>query len=273
MIRKICVCVLFICWIGTVSGCGDSNGEAGDVKEENVRTKDRNEIQYMQTYLIPNGAEEITQYNPYFFEEDRVALTARAVYDQDPRVEQTIRLNLYKVHVYECGVLYKLAVELVNSVGYLTEDRLNIYLYVTEDKIYRLWSGTYQDGRMITFYDDDALLVSVLDTDEKLIANSEIVCQMENISVDVEDGEGRDRYSIYRKDDLITYSRSDVQPNGVRGFYEWFIWKDGEGLIEYGSGFKLEADILYLYDISVDAEAVIRELKKKSKESPWKNAN
>lgn len=130
-----------------------------------------------------------------------------------------------------------------------------MYLYVTEDKIYRVWSWIYQDDHIISLNDTD-FMVSVLDTDEKLIENSVIVCQMENVSVDEEDGEGRYRYSIIREDNLITYNRSDMQPNGERGFYEWFIWKEGEGLIEYGSGYRREADILYLYDIAIDTESL-----------------
>lgn len=152
-------------------------------------------------------------------------------------------------------MLYKLTVELEGFDSYLIEERLNMYLYVTEDKIYRVWSWIYQDGHIISLNDTD-FMVSVLDTDEKLIENSVIVCQMENVSVDEEDGEGRYRYSIIREDNLITYNRYDMQPNGERGFYEWFIWKEGEGLIEYGSGYRREADILYLYDIAIDTESL-----------------
>lgn len=251
MKRKIGVCILFVCGIVMTFCCGTFHVDAIDVKEENVRTADRNIIRDMQAEFIDEEVEETTPCNPYFFKEDRVVLTTRAKYFIDPFVEENIHLNMYKVHVYEHGTVYKLEIE---HVGFFDDARWNIYFYVMEDKIYRLCSWIYQDGQVISFYDDDELLVNVLDTDEKLIENGVIVCQMEDITVDEADGEGRYRYSISREDDLITYYRSDVQPNGERGFYEWFIWKEGEGLIEYGSGYKAGADTLYLYDIAIDTE-------------------
>lgn len=253
MIRKVCVCILFVCWIVMAFGCGTSNADAIGVREESVITADKNKIQNMQADIMGEDAEETASYNPYFFCEDQISLAVRAVYGADPLVEETGHLKLYKVHEYEFGMLYKLTVGLEGFDSYLIEERLNIYLYVTENKIYRVWSWIYQDDHIISLNDAD-LMVIVLDTDEKLIENSVIVCQMEDISVDEEDGEGRYRYSIFKEDDLITYYRSDVQPNGERGFYEWFIWKEGKGLIEYGSGYKREADILYLYDIAIDTE-------------------
>lgn len=224
---KIRICLLFVCGIVIAFVCVSLNAGAADRKEENI------------------------PYNPYFFTEDHVALTARAAYFTNPAAEDNIHLTMYKVHGYEHGAVYKLEIE---HVGYLEDARWNIYFYVMKDKIYRLYSWVYQDDQILSFYDDDALLVNVLNTDEKLIENGTVVCQREELSVDEEDGEGRYRYSIFKKDDQITYYRSDVQPNGERGFYEWFIWKEGRGLIEYGSGYKAEADFLYLYDIAIDTE-------------------
>lgn len=262
MIRKISAYILMVCWIVTAFGCGTSHTDARDEKEVNVRAEDKNKVRNMQTDLIAEELDETILNNPYFFREDYVALTARANYFVDPLVEENIHLSMYKVHVYERGTVYKLETD---HVGYLSEERWNIYFYVTEDKIYRFWPYVYQDGQYITFYDDDGLLVSILDTDEKLVENSVIVCQAENILVDEEDGGGRYRFRISKEDDLITYSRSDVQPNGERGFYEWFIWKEGEGLIEYGSGYKAETDFLYLYDIAIDTEKLFAEHSNKDK--------
>lgn len=195
-----------------------------------------------------NIADDETEHrNLYFCEElyeaDQITLTTRAqYYDLETKTEADIHVQGYKVKAYEKGSLYRFIIELV---GDLEQERLNLYFYVTADKIYRVCSDVFQG--------DDALFTDILDTDEKLVENSEIVCQSEDVSVAPKEGESGLQYEIHRSGNQITYSRSDVQPNGERGFYEWFVWEDGAGLVEYGSGFKVEADILYLYDIAVEA--------------------
>ena len=42
-----------------------------------------------------------------------------------------------------------------------------------------------------------------------------------------------------------------MQDNGEIGFYEWFVWEHSKGLTDYGSGFGVERDILYLKQIEV----------------------
>lgn len=205
--------------------------------------------------------DKTAQRNPYFYEElyeaDRIVLAARAqYYDLETKAERAIRIQGYEVKAYESGSLYRLTAE---PVGDLTQERLNLYLYVTADKIYRVWTDVFQGEAIVAACGDDVLLTDILDTDEKLVENSEIVCRPEDMSVVPREGESGLRYEIHREGDRIIYSRSDVQPNGERGFYEWFVWEEGAGLVEYGSGYRMEADILYLYDITVDAgQAVCR---------------
>jgi hypothetical protein len=41
----------------------------------------------------------------------------------------------------------------------------------------------------------------------------------------------------------------DIGESGNREFYETFVWAKGNGLVEYKSGYRMEADILYIDNI------------------------
>lgn len=63
-----------------------------------------------------------------------------------------------------------------------------------------------------------------------------------------------ERLPFYDNDDAIVKFLDTDQKlieNGEPGFYEWFVWEQGKGLVEYGSGFGAEGDILYLTNIKV----------------------
>ena len=183
--------------------------------------------------------------NPYFYTEKQVELKASAqYYELESCEEKEIKAEITMIKEYEEGDLYKLAIEPIGTLG---EERLNIYLYVTEDKIYRLWSYTNQEDEIIEFYNDDKMLIKYLNTDEKLVENGEVVCQSEEVSEETEPGVD---YSILYTEDKVIYSRCDKRENGEPGFYEWFTWEKGVGLVDYGSGFGAERDILYLNQIT-----------------------
>ena len=189
--------------------------------------------------------------NIYFYPADSQYLTATAEYfELETRTEKEIVAEIYLVKEYEQGNVYKFAIE---PIGYLGEERTNIYFYVTSDKIYRLYSYVYQDGETIEFYDNDELLVQYLDTDAKLIENGTVVCQPEG-TTELNNQEAA--YSISVDGDRVVASRSDEKVNGERGFYERFVWEEGKGLVEYGSGFGVEADILYLSRIEAVAKPI-----------------
>ncbi len=182
--------------------------------------------------------------NPYFYEANQVVLNANAeFYEVETRVEKCVEIKVNLIRAYERGKLYKFAIE---PVGYLGSERVNIYFYVTNEQIYRIWSYVYQDGGVIEFYNDDELIVKYLNTDEKLVENGDLVFQLGEISAKKEDGMN---YSISITENQVTYSRRDEQVNGETGFYEWFTWEKDKGLVDYGSGFGLEGDILYLSEI------------------------
>ena len=191
--------------------------------------------------------------NPFFYTQEAAYLTADVKYlDIELSVVRNGKLKIQWLKNYENGSLFKLSVEPMENMEFtLGEERLNIYFYVTADKIYRLWSYVDKDGESIEFYNDDALLMETLDTDEKLIENGELVCCKENIEDETDSAEPGKHVTIHQNENRITYNRVDIMSNGSRYFYETFVWEEGKGLVEYKSGYKLEADILYIENIEI----------------------
>lgn len=185
--------------------------------------------------------------NPFFYGMESTDLRMNVKYvPWEMSVKKPINATVYLVKEYENGRLYHFKID---PIEYMTEERLNIYFYVTEKEIYRLWSYVYQNERIETFYDDDELIVSILDTEEKIIANGEIVCQ--NMPNWQEDIEGGWQSNISVEENKVMYTSKVAKKNGEIGFYEWFTWEKEKGLIDYGSGYGVEREILYLTDIQV----------------------
>jgi len=167
------------------------------------------------------------------------------------KTEQT-HVNVLKVTCLQNGSVFKLAIDPVkNFEGYLTADRLNIYFYVTKEEIYRIWSYVYEDDRLVEFYDDDNLLINVLNTEEKILNNSYLVCRKksfrESKKVDI-----YEKHSFIDVNDNLVVSRMwTVTENGETYFYENFVWVYDKGLISYKSGFRSERDVLYLDNIII----------------------
>lgn len=210
----------------------------------------RNSTEYRAVNLMGYSDEDaVPEQNPYFYDTDHIVLGATAeYYELETKKERPIEIEVYLVKAYEKGKLYKFVIE---PTGYLDDARTNIYFYVTSEKIYRIWSYIYQGETVTEFYDDDALLTKYLDTDIKLIDNGEIVCQFEEMP---EEKESSTKSSILLTENKVIYSRYDVQENGETGFYEWFTWERNKGLVDYGSGFGVEGDILYLKQIYISQE-------------------
>ncbi len=184
--------------------------------------------------------------NLYFYNQEQVFLeTTAEFYEEESSTTKRIEAEIYLVGKYQYGDLYRFSIE---PVGDLSTERLNIYFYVTEEKIYRIWAYIYQDDEFIEFYDDDALLMEFLATDEKLIENGELVFQLEEKTGQSENGAN---YSISIVEDQVIYSSYNTKENGEIYFYEWFTWEKGKGLVDYGSGYGIESDILYLTQIEI----------------------
>lgn len=183
-----------------------------------------------------------------FLQKDYMDLKANAEYVDDDRFEKsTVFAEWYLVKNYEYGSVYRLKVE---PVGNLTLDRLNIYFYITNGKIYRLWSYVYGENEVIDFYDNDELLTEILYTDEKLKNNGVVVCQDEEIEDELEEYEEGQHTSLHKWRKQIIYNSYYQKANGDLNYYETFVWEEGKGLVEFTSGFRVERDILYLTDIT-----------------------
>lgn len=213
----------------------------------------------------PEGREIVCE-NPYFFPQNTSLMTSEIFYIKNHTtitnynywVKTGCRseLELHWLKQYDNGCLARLSIVPFsdNMPDYMDETRMNIYFYVTSDKIYRIF---YPDLQNIGFLDadrnDDILLMSMLDTDEKLIDNGELVCCPEGVEDMLEEGEAGTHTSVDLQGNQILYNRMDIKENGDREYYENFIWEEGKGLVGYMSGYEAETvedrRLIYLEDI------------------------
>ncbi|MCM1184072.1 MAG: hypothetical protein NC337_11940, partial [Roseburia sp.] len=193
--------------------------------------------------------------NPYFYDKDTLSLKAKACYwEESEFVEREQDIRLYKVKAYENGSVYRLSVDADVHLG---AERTNIYFYVTRDQIYRLSASVIQGSRVVSFVNDDDMLVKLFDTEEKLMENGQIVCQEEELA-DGEEGYGA-HTTITRDGNRILYRYYFTKVNGEADFCESFTWENGKGLTEYKSWYRAEADPLYLYEITEASETSVTE--------------
>jgi hypothetical protein len=230
-----------------------SEEELSIVKHVSTEETEELEINYSTDYNegTDKSDENINFENPYFYSQTDCFYSADIQYiDVDTVTTINGELELQWLKEYNNGNLYKLMVEPDgNIIDYLGNERLIIYFYVTADKIYRLWSYVVQDGKLIEFYNNDILLIETLNTDEKLIENGELVCCTEDKTDESELSEVGKHVTIVQQGEQITYNRVDIGESGNREFYETFVWVKGNGLVEYKSGYRMEADILYIDNI------------------------
>lgn len=136
---------------------------------------------------------------------------------------------------------------------YMDEARLNTYFYVTDSEIYQISPYIEQDDGLLTFYNDDTLLMSILDTDEKLIGNGELICCLGDVEDQLEEGEVGTHISIEQQGKQIFCNRVDIRENEDPDYYENFIWEEGVGLVGYQSGYDAETwsggEFVYLENI------------------------
>lgn len=200
--------------------------------------------------------ENINFENPYFYSQTDCFFSADIQYiNVDTVATVNGELELQWLKKYDDGNLYKLMVEPDGNITeYVGQERINIYFYVTSDKIYRLWSYIVKDDKIIEFYNNDELLIEILNTDEKLVENGELVCCMEDKTNELGPSEVGKHVTIVQRGEQITYNRVDIGENGSREFYERFIWEKGKGLVEYKSGYRMESELLYIENIFMRLE-------------------
>lgn len=237
------------------------NGEKIFVEDENGKTYSVYEPELVEQQEDGNSGISIEEQeeseginscnNPYFPYQGEESLYADGeYYDEDmDLVESGVKLKISFIKAYENGSVYKLSME---SLNYYQDYRTHIYLYVTEEQIYRIYAWTMGNEEVISFYNDDEQLKEILDTDEKIIDHADIVCQEEEINEDLEQGEEGRYYTVKKTGDQIVGGYLWIKPNGEIGYYEGFTWKEDVGLINYYSGYGAERDIINLNNIGYE---------------------
>ena len=168
----------------------------------------------------------------------------RIIWDEDAEAQ----INLVK-H-YREGSLYRL--EIKDWIFEINEpERFNIYLYVTADKIYRLFPEICADGRLLEITGKERVIRGKLDTDEKLIQNSRLIYQKEEMTSSPVTGQSGCYSTIVHEGETTTSHSFSLNHLGETEYWETFIWEEGKGLTGYRSGYgeKPREEELYLKNI------------------------
>ncbi len=208
--------------------------------------------------ILP-GDKEVKHQNPYFYSQNTFNLSAEATYYSTVSYDAKEKVNIEGklIKNYKTGDLFKLKIDFREDQGLiydntfkapiqLTSDRVVFYFYVTNEKIYLVNPYIYNEQKKQVYIglNNEMALTFFLPTDQKIIANSEIVCQEEILHVVDEYGGVT---NITSKNEEVEYGRREYnQSNGELSFHEDFIWEKDKGLIFYGSAYRMEAEILYL---------------------------
>ena len=243
---------------GDIVNAGDKvsenqiDGLGEEQSESLIESQPDNQAEHLQSDQTEDR--EIVCENPYFFPQNISFMTAEITYIRTPIAGTIAELELRWLKQYDMGCLAKLSVVSFDDMpDYMDEVRLNTYFYVTDSEIYQISPYIVQDDELLTFYNDDTLLMSILDTDEKLIENGELICCLGDVEDQLEEGEGGTHISIERQGNQILCNRVDIRENGDSNYYENFIWKEGVGLVGYQSWYEEETwpggELVYLENI------------------------
>lgn len=222
---------------------------------ENLQGEQTEDMQSAQINELFNVmTEEIVCENPYFFPKNISFITAEMTYYYIGERGTTVELELHWLRQYDKGCLAKLSIVPFDEMpDYVDESRLNTYFYVTDSEIYLIPSSIVQGDEIITFYNDDTAVVSILDTDEKLMENGELVCSTGDVEDQLIEGEVGTHISIEHQGNQIIYNRKDVSQLGDLDYYESFVWEEGVGLVDFQRGYnteeRMQEEIIYLENI------------------------
>ena len=262
--------IIITCLVICMTGCGqakEKDNTAENLEEtvsQNVYEKDtqdsvsqNDQEQDQQASVSQNtddGKLHVRVHNPYFFDEKELTnLSARLEYcEGDVTINRAGKLTMKLIKNYEKGDLFKLSVAHERNIqDYFGEERLNIYFYVTNDKIYRVPSYINRDGEKLPVYEDD-FVIAYLDTDDKMISESELVYCKENFKNKVE----LENVVIGTESDGGRYDRTEWNKDGSTYYYETFSWNDIEKLSWFDSGYGTGEDSLY---IGINGEANVEQ--------------
>ena len=251
--------IIITCLVICMTGCGqakEKDNTAENLEEtvsQNVYEKDtqdsvsQNDHEQDQQASVSQNTDDgklhVRVHNPYFFDEKELTnLSARIEYcEGDVTINRAGKLTMKLIKNYEKGDLFKLSVAHERNIqDYFGEERLNIYFYVTNDKIYRVPSYINRDGEEISIYEDD-LVIAYLDTDDKLISESALVCCEENFKNKVE----LEHAVIKTEINSGICKRTEWWKDG-RYYHEESGWNEPQKLLWFDSTYGTGADSLYI---------------------------
>lgn len=267
------VIVILLCGI---YGCAQSAGNTPTAETENVETEnvDAKNAEAVEEDIDKTDeqspAEEkvsvaIDTDNPYFFRHSLI--TANAKYfavTEGKQHEETVNAEVSLVKTYEEGDVYKFTIDIISdyfSTWYIQGgEPVNMFFYVTPDKIYLIsrYVQTEPGETAYYYFGGDELVTKILDTDEKLVNNSLIVCQEE----ETEDNTGAEQYSmstnnkenehysISKNGNQIFCSYYQLRVSGDMLYRDKFLWEKGKGLVAYLTGYGVGDYDIYLDCIS-----------------------
>ena len=241
------IILLLIYTLYIITGCSYSKAEDTFINQEIEDTEDIvktvqpvEKVVYEQEVddmISEQDTEDTGMSNPYFPYKGHTSLNGYAQYydKYGEFIEETVDVEIIKAKEYEEGNIYKLTIYIIAEVNpwyFKEDDFLSIYFYVTDDKIYRMYPYCQLEpgGTSVSFYNDDALLATVFDTEEKLQSRGVFmpVCQEEDMQEEF--------YSIKQVGNKITYHYFEIDINKDRGYKVLFVWEKGKGLVEFETG-------------------------------------
>ena len=159
---------------------------------------------------------------------------------EESPVTEEVTVNFSKVKGYGEGILYAMTLEEMSEKQFpdYVLERLPVYLYVKEDKIYRIFLAVLseEDAKEI---EGEAQLFS----DERI--GTMVVCQEQEKEETVEESERGEIHTILRERDICKSNFANVNEYGNRtGYWESFSWEKDTGLVGYRSGYREGADLI-----------------------------
>ncbi len=159
---------------------------------------------------------------------------------EESPVTEEVTVNFSKVKGYGEGILYAMTLEEMSEKQFpdYVLERLPVYLYVQEDKIYRIFLAVLseEDAKEI---EGEAQLFS----DERI--GTMVVCQEQEKEETVEESERGEIHTILRERDICKSNFANVNEYGNRtGYWENFSWEKDTGLVGYRSGYREGADLI-----------------------------
>lgn len=220
--------LLFSIGLVFIVGCSQSNNELNPGKQNQTKQQ---EVTHPIISSIAEEQKKNTKRNPFFFKEDISSVEYNGQLLFDDIINNSVRLDINKIAQLNDGELYELRLQAIEGIP---DDRLSLgYLYVQEDKIYKI---EYGDEKIKQFI-----------SSEEVPEGSAIICQANEIKDELGKGETGWHHYLTIDGDKCEYHSYN---NSIEtDYYESFTWEKGKGLINYRSGFGAERDAIELKKI------------------------